>query len=207
MLNMRNPAYAQDGSVNHNKNLHAFSLSIWFNSGSQTEEGLKNHLGMLHLICNCYGTQKLNVIIYSPIASATRSLSSLIPSTLCPICYAGILHHLTISPNDSLIDPDRITISFCLPNRYVYDPLLPCFLRWPCLDATYRSLVRPYFNINFLNDDTSVASAWPHISAELIIIHVSLLLPPAVARARARKVNPSLSFFSFLRGERWFLWI
>lgn len=60
----------------------------------------------------------------------------------------------------------------------------------------------PYFNINFPDGDTSFASAWPHISSELIIIRIPFLLYPAVARAQA----PLPLFFSLpLQGRTAYL--
>lgn len=101
--------------------------------------------------------------------------------------------HLTISTDDSLIDPVTTPSSaqFCsLPLRV--SSLVPIGPAW----APRIVHPGPYFNINFPDGDTSFALSWPPIYPKLIIIHL-FLLPPL---SRARKVL-LFFFFFFLRGE------
>lgn len=97
--------------------------------------------------------------------------------------------HLTISPDDSLIDP--VTTSYlllaCNPLHRALPPWFPIGAAWA------PRIVHPglYFNINFPDGDTSFASALPRISPEPHHHPHPLFVPPR-CRARAK-------FFSFLR--------
>lgn len=98
--------------------------------------------------------------------------------------------HLTISLDDSLIDPVTTSLPPLPIPRAILFIATVRFLLGP---AWAPRIVRPgpYFNINFPDGDTSFASTRPRISPKLIIIRVPFLLPPAVARARARSRSPS----------------
>lgn len=99
--------------------------------------------------------------------------------------------HLTISPDDSLIDP--VTTSYlllaCNPLHRALPPWFPIGAAW-APRIVHSGL---YFNINFPDGDTSFASALPRISPEPHHHPHPLFVPPR-CRARART-----KFFSFLR--------
>jgi len=99
-------------------------------------------------------------------------------------------HHLTISPDDSLIDPayNDLVLSARSLCTILFFGTFSLVLADPAW-APHIARPGPYFNINFPDGDTSFASAWPHISTELIIIHVPLFAPTR-CRARAREVSP-----------------
>lgn len=117
------------------------------------------------------------------LCATTCSLSSLIPSALCPICCADILsppyyfaRRFINRSRNNLVSPLSIprAILFIATARFLLGPAWAPRIVQP----------GPYFNINFPDGDTSFASTWPRISPKLIIIRVPFLLPPAVTRAR-----------------------
>lgn len=119
-----------------------------------------------------------------------RFFSLLIPSTFCPICRR-YSRHLTISSNNSLIDPITLSLStFLLSSSTLRNSALQhhasFLLVRPHVGLAWTSRIvhsGPYFNINFLDGDTSFTSTQPRISAEAHHHPRPLLVPPPLSHA------------------------
>lgn len=110
--------------------------------------------------------------------------------------------HLTISTDDSLIDP----VTTSSPAQFSFSPLRVSSLV-PIGPAWAPRIIHPatYFNINFPDGDTSFASSWPPISPELIIIRVLFCSLP-LSCVRKILLFFFLFFCFFFRDEWWLFW-